>query len=84
MTQYKRTKIVKLDTPRTRVTPRNQTITRTHAVMVYVAGEWSELGAYTTVEIANHWAHKYQTNNAMYNQFAQTALHYRKYPVVEF
>jgi len=84
MAQYKRTKIVKLDTPRTRVTPNNQTITRTHAVMVYVAGDWVELGAYVNVEIAQQWAHKYQTNNAMYNQFAQTALHYRKYPVVEF
>lgn len=84
MAQYKRTKIVKLDTPRTRVTPNNQTITRTHAVMVYVAGDWSELGVYENVEIATQWANEYQTNNTLYNQFAQTALYYRQYPVVEF
>ena len=83
MAQYKRTKIVKLETPRTRVTPRNQTITRTHAVLVYVAGEWVELGAYPPVEMAQQWANKYQNNNAMYNQFAHTALFYRKHPVVE-
>lgn len=84
MAQYKRTKIVKLDTPRIRVTPRNETITRTHAVLVYVAGEWVELGAYINIEIAQQWAHKYQTNNVMYNQFAQSALYARKYPVLEW
>lgn len=83
MAQYKRTKIVKLETPRTRVTPRNETITRTHAVMVYVAGDWAELGAYTTVEIATQWAHKYQTDNKLYNAFARAELYARKYPVVE-
>lgn len=84
MAQYKRTKIVKLDTPRTRVTPRNETITRTHAVMVYVAGDWAELGAYTTVDIATQWAHKYQTDNKLYNAFARGVMYDRKYPVVQF
>lgn len=83
-TKYNRCKVDKLDIPRTRVTPRNETITRTHAAYAWVAGEWVEIGAYETADIAHEWARKYDTNNKLFNEFFNSALYYRKYPVVQF
>ena len=48
--------------------------------MVYVAG--APIGAYTTVEIATQWAHKYQTDNKSATHL-HAELYARKYPVVE-
>jgi len=78
---YKRTKIQPVTNPQTHTRPNGQTVTRTHAVLVYVAGAWEKLGEYESLAIAQHWANQYQTNNEMFNSFARLVLHYRKYPI---